>query len=213
MSRQIPLKLAHPLRYSSDSFIAHQGAVAAVDGVVRLASVNSFSLVYVRGDRGAGKTHMGVYLAGQLQDASLRVRFLAASQVAEWCVEELPREAIHGREVLIIDDADTFLASETHSGVFGTLLERFRAARGMLLLLGTLPLDQVQTGRANVSFLEAAVSLELDAPEDTLRPTLLGAILEQRGRRLSAAKRLQALRQEPRSLLTLVRFIEALESR
>lgn len=213
MSRQIPLKLAHPLRYSSDSFITHQGAMPVIHGVMRLASVRSFSLVYIRGDRGAGKTHLGVHLAGQFQDASRTVRFLAASHVAEWCVEDLPREPIRAREVLIIDDADTFLASETHSGVFGTLVERFRSGRGMLVLVGAKPLHEIQTGRANLSFLEAAVSLELCSPEDAARSTILGAILEQRGRRLSATKRAAALKQEPRSLLTLLRFVDALESR
>jgi len=213
MSRQIPLKLAHPLRYSSDSFIVHDGAVPAVDGVMRLASAPHFSLVYIRGDQGAGKTHLGVYLAGRSQEASLPVRFLAASQVAQWCVEDLPREPIRGREALIIDDADTFLASETRGGVFGALAERFRAGRGVIVLVGTKPLDAVQTGVTNLSLLEAAVSLEIGLPDDAARSTILGAILEQRGRRLSATKRALALKQEPRSLLTLVRFVDALESR
>jgi len=213
MSRQIPLKLAQPLRYSSDSFIVHDGAVSAVEGVMRLASAPHFSLVYIRGDHGTGKTHLGVYLAGQLQEASFQVRFLAASQVAQWCVEDLPREPIRGREALIIDDADTFLASETHSGVFSALAERFRAGRGVIALVGTNPLDKVQTGVTNLSLLEAAVCLEVGLPDDAARSTILGAILEQRGRRLSATKRSLALKREPRSLLTLVRFVDALEPR
>ncbi len=156
---------------------------------------------------------MGVYLAGRLQETSFPVRFLAASHVAEWCVEDLPREPLRDREVLIIDDADTFLASEVQSGVFSELLERLRGKRGSLLLLGEKPLNDIQTGKENHSRLEAAVTLELGAPEDSMRAPLLGAILQQRGRRLSAAKRAQALRQEPHTIQTLVRFVDALEQR
>ncbi|MEY4701454.1 MAG: Bacterial dnaA protein [Pseudomonadota bacterium] len=213
MPRQLPLKLAQSLRYSSDSFILHHGAQSVVDGVLRLAATGRFSVLYVRGEPCSGKTHVAVYLAGRLQDASFPVRFLAASQVAEWCVEDLPREPIRDREVLIIDDADTFLASEVRSGVFAELLERLRAKRGTLFLLGAKSLSEIQTGKENLSHLEAAVSLELDHPEDSVRAALLGAILQQRGRRLPAAKRAQALRQEPHTVSTLVRFVDALEAR
>lgn len=184
-----------------------------MDGVIRLASRGKFSVVYVRGEPCSGKTHLGVYLAGQLQDASLPVRFLAASQVAEWCVEELPREPIRDREILIIDDADTFLASEVSSGVFSELLERLRGKRGSLLLLGERVLSDIQTGKENRSRLEAAVTLEIGVPDESVRAALLGAILQQRGRRLSAAKRARALRQEPHAVQTLVRFVDALEQR
>ncbi len=182
-----------------------------MDGVTRLASAGRFSVVYVRGEPCSGKTHLGVYLAGQFQEASLTVRFLAASRVAEWCVEDLPREPIRDREVLIIDDADTFLASEVRSGVFSELLEKLRGKRGILLLFGEKPLSDIQTGQENQSCLEAAVTLELGAPDDSVWSALLGAVLLQRGRRLSAAKRAQALRQEPRTVQSLVRFVDALE--
>lgn len=213
MPRQLRLKLAQSLRYSSDSFILHEGAQSVVDGVLRLASTGRFSVLYVRGEQGSGKTHLGVYLAGHLQEASFPVRFLAASHVAEWCVEDLSREPIREREMLIIDDADTFLASEVQSGVFSELLERLRGKRGGLLLLGVTPLSEIKTGKENRSRLEAAVSLELGAPQSSVRAALLAAILQQRGRRLSNTKRALALREEPQSLQTLVRFVDALEAR
>lgn len=212
MSPQLTLKLSSLLRFSSDSFILHAGVASIVTAVERLASKRRFGMLYIDGERASGKTHLGVYLAGRMQELGRSVRFVSADDLGEWFLEDLPKNPLQQGEVILIDDADLFVSRQGDSRVLGDLIERLQSHKGLLIMLGTVPLSKLAEGnRKSRSPLDAALSLSVAQPEEELADSLLAAIARQRGLKLAESKRAYILKRIPPTLPALVEYANKLE--
>ena len=215
MSAQLSLTLSQSIAYSSASFVEHAGVRDVVSTVRLLASQRGFSLVYIMGAHGAGKTHLGVFLAGMLQAEQGRdVRLVHASDLAEWFTEELSEHPFVGGEVLILDDADAFLEQALgngQSGIFVDVVERLANADGCLVLFGTARADRLVCSPQAKSRIESGLHMILGNPEDGDLDGLLDRITKQRGLLLKESKRSYILRRVPRTLPALVECVERLE--
>ena len=212
MSPQLTLKLSSLLRFSSDSFLVHAGVAPIVTAVERLASKRRFSMLYIDGERGSGKTHLGVYLAGRMQELGRSVRFVSADELGEWFLEDLPKTPLQQGEVILIDDTDLFVSRQGDSRVLGDLIEQLQSHKGLLIMLGTVPLLKLAEGnRKNRSPLDAALSLSVAAPEEELADSLLAAIARQRGLKLTESKRAYILKRIVHTLPALVEYANRLE--
>ena len=211
MAPQLTLKLSQLLRYSSDSFVEHEGVRSIVKAVEKLATQRRFSMLYIEGGGASGKTHLGVYLAGRIQELGRSVRFVAADELGAWFLEELPRDPLRAGEVVIVDDADLFVSRQGDSRVIGDLVEQLQSRKGMFLMLGSSPLQGLANSGKNPSGLDAALSLVLSVPEEAMVDALLATIAKQRGLKLSESKRSYILRRIPHTLPALVEYADRLE--
>jgi chromosomal replication initiation ATPase DnaA len=211
MTPQLTLKLSQLLRYSSDSFVEHEGVRSIVKAVEKLATQRRFSMLYIEGERSSGKTHLGVYLAGRIQDLGRSVRFVAADELGAWFLEELPKDPLRAGEVVIVDDADLFLSRQGDSRVFGNLVEQLQSRKGIFIMLGASSLQGLAGNGKNPPGLDAALSVALAVPEEAMVDGLLAAIAKQRGLKLSESKRSYVLRRIPHTLPAIVEYADRLE--
>ena len=210
MNSQLSLRFSHALRYSSDSFVVHQGVQQIVDTVTLLARESRFSTVYVSGAEFSGKTHLGVYITAALRALSTRARFLGAQEVSPWFTEELSRNPLAGGECIVIDDADLFIERHGEGGIISDLTDRIRQANGMLVMLGGKPVpDLIASGQVK-SRLEAGILLFISQPTERDLDRLLVSIARQRGVRLTQSKRSFILRRVARTLPGLVAYVNRL---
>lgn len=210
MVAQLSLSMSQSIRYSSAAFIEHAGARAAVSAVEKLAPTCGFSLIYIVGEKGSGKTHLAVYLAGKLQ-ADHAVRLVAGGDFLRWAVDELPEAPFEQGEVLLVDDADLFLECRGTSAAFVEAVERLVNASGTLVLLGAKLPEQLTCAPQCKSRLAAGIHLALGNPQDADLDTLLNLITKQRGLQLRESKRSYILRRVTRTLPALVECIEKLD--
>jgi len=215
MSSQLPLTLSQPLRYSSATFLEHAGTQAAVTAVLTLAQQRGFALLYIMGERHAGKTHFGVYLVGKLQYEQQRdARLVDGSELKRWYSEELSERPLQAGEVLIIDDIDTFLEGEegrTHAGIFVDIVERLANADGTLVLLASRRPEKLACSSQAKSRIEAGIHMMLGDPKETDLDMLLDLITKQRGLQLKESKRSYLLRRVTRTIPALVECLNRLE--
>jgi DnaA family protein len=230
MAEQLSLELEQPLRYSSASFLLHSGVSEVVRSVNTLLALQSMPLLYIQGEPQSGKTHVGVYLAGRhVESVQGRgavdgppgggARMVAAPDFVTWFSEVLPQEPIGFGELVVIDDADLLL--QRHSAVAGSevdvagsfvdLCERVARAKGVLLLLGSVPLDAWNVLPQIASRLKAGLSFVIGDPQESELDGLLDAIAKQRGLKLSETKRQFIMRRVPRSLGALVECVERVQ--
>lgn len=210
MVAQLPLSLSQSIRYSSAAFVEHAGVREAVATVEKLASARGFSLIYLIGAKGAGKTHLAVYLVGKLQHERA-ARLVAGQDVAAWFTDELPEAPFEGGEVLVIDDADIFLEMNGSSGLFVDIVERLANADGTLVLLGSKLPEKIGCGAQAKSRLASGLHIVLGNPQDADLDTLLDLMTKQRGLQLKESKRSYILRRVTRTLPALVECVEKLD--
>jgi chromosomal replication initiation ATPase DnaA len=212
MSPQLTLKLSSLLRFSSDSFIVHAGVASIVTAVERLATKRRFGMLYIEGERCSGKTHLGVYLAGRMQELRRSVRFVSADELGAWFLEDLPKNPLRQGEVILIDDADLFIARQGDSRVLVDLIEQLQSQKGLLVFLGAARLARlVEAGPKNRSPLDAALSLSIASPDEGMADSLLAAIARQRGLKLTEFKRAYILKRITHTLPALVECANRLE--
>ncbi len=210
MVAQLPLSLSHSIRYSSAAFIEHAGVREPVATVEKLAAARGFSLIYMVGAKGSGKTHLAVYLVGKIQ-GERAARFVAGQEVLSWYSEDLPEAPFEGGEVLVIDDADLFLETSGSSGVFVDIVERLANADGTLVLLGSKFPEKVACGAQAKSRLTSGLHVVLGNPRDSDLDKLLDLMTKQRGLQLKESKRSYILRRVTRTLPALVECVERLD--
>lgn len=210
MNPQLALQFSHALRYSSDSFLVHQGVQGVVDTVMLLARESRSSMVYVSGGESSGKTHLGVYLTAALRACDVRARFLAAEEASAWLNGESERHALEFGECVVIDDADLFIARHGESGIISDLTERVRQVHGLLVMLGGRSIPELKASGQVKSRLEAGIVLFIDAPAENDLDKLLASIARQRGVRLTQSKRSFILRRVARTLPSLVEYVNRL---
>ena len=215
MKSQLSLSLSHDLRYSSALFLEHAGTVEPVNMVFALAQQRGFSLVYIAGGGGTGKTHLGVYLVGKLRREQARdARFVSSEDLRSWYSEELPAHPFQGGEVLIIDDADRVLEGphgEANVGIFVDIVERLANADGMIVLLGASQPEKLRCSSHAKSRIEAGLHILLGDPKEEDLDTLLDRMTKQRGLQLKESKRSYLLRRVTRTIPALVECLNRLE--
>jgi len=215
MSAQLPLSLSHSVRYSSASFVEHAGVRSTIVTLKALSAQRGFSLAYIMGPKGSGKTHLGVCLVGKLHEEQGRdARFVSGRDLAEWYAQELLERPFQGGEVLVIDDADRALeelAQGGEPGIFVDIVERLANADGMLVLLGASVPERIRCGSQASSRLSAGLHFAIGDPQDADLDGLLDLMTKQRGLHLTESKRSYILRRVTRTLPALVACVERLE--
>jgi len=211
MTEQLALGLVQPLRYSSSEFLAHAGVSQVIDTVMKLSGTRSFSITYIQGEKGCGKTHLAVHLIGRYQERKGWARLVVGGSFATWFSEELSNVAIRPWELIVIDEADRCLGDEGCHGMLVDLIERIARQKGSLVLLGSPNPQSITTSPQLTSRLNAGLHLLIgDTPEEDL-DDLLELITKQRGLQLTPAKRAYVLKRIKRSIPALVECIESLE--
>jgi DnaA family protein len=211
MTEQLALDLVHSLRYSSSEFLVHAGVSEVIETVMTLLVKRSFSITYIQGEKGCGKTHLAVHLAGRYQERKGWARLVMGGSFVKWFSEELPKLAIRPWELVIVDDADSCLSDEDCHGMLVDLVERVARQKGSLVLLGATNPQSIATSPQLVSRLNAGLHLLMgDTREEDLN-SLLECITKQRGLQLTPTKRAYVLKRVKRNIPALVECIESLE--
>lgn len=210
MVAQLSLSMSQSLRYSSAAFIEHAGVREAIEAVEKLAPSRGFSLIYIVGAKGSGKTHLAVYLVGKLM-AERAARLVAGGDFLGWAANELPESPFAGGEVLVIDDADRLLETSGASGPFVDVVERLANADGTLVLLGSKLPEQIACAPQCKSRLSAGLHVAIGSPQDADLDMLLDLITKQRGLQLKESKRSYILRRVTRTLPALVECVDKLD--
>lgn len=210
MSPQLALEFSESLRYSSDSFVMHEGVVHITDTLVTLASERRFAVVFVSGDRGSGKTHLATYCAGVLQELSFPVRIMRGDEVSSCSKRGLPKQKAQSGESLIIDDAEAWLQNSESEGRFTALADRVLQAKGLLIMMSSLPVERLKLLPQVRSRLIAGLQLSIGLPEEKRLEAIMRAIAKQHGFRLSPAKRAFILKRVPRTVVGLTEYFNRL---
>jgi chromosomal replication initiation ATPase DnaA len=211
MTPQLSFQFTEALTYSSDAFVVHEGVLHITDTLVTLASERRFAVLFVSGDCGVGKTHLGVYCAGVLQGLGRPVQILRGNEVAAWLQREVPQKAIVQGESVIIDDAHEWLKTKECEGVFTALADKILHAKGVLVLLSSEPLAKLRLTPQVKSRLTAGVELEIGLAEERHLDGIVRAMAKQRGLRLPPAKREFILTRVSRTVAALSKYFDHLQ--
>lgn len=214
MASQLPLQLVQPLRYSSSTFLVHRGVGDVVASVETLAYQRVFSLAYVQGAPKSGKTHIGVYLVGHLQEKGKAARMISREEMAAWYSSGFDNQPLQQGETIVIDDGDIFLEEislRSQSGIFMDLTEQLRQVDGTLVILGSLAPEKIAATKQIKSRLDSGLHLVLEGPAEEDLDALLNHIAKQRGLQLSESKRSYLLRRVVRTIPALVECVDKVE--
>ena len=214
MTAQMPLQLVQPLRYSSGLYLAHSGVKKLISSIETLAYQRVFSLAYVQGTAKSGKTHLGVYLVGQLQNLGKPARLVAGIDLPEWYAAGFGGEPLQEGETVIIDDGDLCfeeISKNRQSGIFTDLTERMLQIDGTVVVLGARSPEELACSQQIKSRLNSGVHLVIGGPAESELDGLLNLITKQRGLQLTESKRSYLLRRVTRTLPALVECVEKVE--
>lgn len=210
MKSQLTLTFGETLAYSSETFVAHTGVREIAETLVTLAAEGRFALVYIHGLPSSGKTHLSVYCAGLLQSLARSVEVLSPAAVHEWVARGASPKRAHSGSSLFIDDAEQWIAQPAAEGGFTAVADAVLQAKGLLVLLSSVPATSVTAPAQVKSRLAAGVQLEVGVPEEEDLDEILRAMSAQRGLRLTEAKRRFVLARVPRTVPALTQYMTRL---
>lgn len=210
MKSQLTLTFTETLAYSSENFVAHRGVREIAETLVTLVAERRFALVYIYGPRGSGKTHLSVYCAGLLQSLATSVEVISAESASTWLAGH-PEKA-HGRtrSALFIDDAERWIGQPLAESGFTAVADTVLQAKGVLVLLSSVPATAVKASPHIKSRLAAGVQLQIDPPDEEDLDSILRAMSAQRGLKLTASKRRFILSRVPRTVPALAQYMTRL---
>lgn len=206
--------MVQPLRYASNTFIVHRGVRNVVASIETLAYQRVFSLAYVQGAPKSGKTHIGVYLVGHLQEREKPARMVSREDMAAWYSSGFDGQPLKQGETIVVDDGDIFLEEislRSQSGIFMDLTEQLMRVDGTLVILGALSPEKIASTKQIKSRLDSGLHLVLEGPAEDDLDALLNHISKQRGLQLSESKRNYLLRRVGRTIPALVECVDKVE--
>jgi chromosomal replication initiation ATPase DnaA len=210
MKSQLTLTFGETLAYSSETFVAHAGVREVAETLLTLSAEGRFALLHVHGLPGAGKTHLSVYCAGLLQSLGCSVEVVPASEAQEWIRTRTSSSHIKQGSVLCVDDAGDWLSQPHAEGGFTAAADLLTQAKGLLVLISSVPVADLKVSQQIKSRLVAGVQLQMGPPEEGDLDLILRAMSKQRGLKLTEPKRRFILARVPRTVPALSRYMTRL---
>lgn len=157
---------------------------------MKRAELSRFSLIIVEGPSRSGKTHLSLYLAGILAEAEQFPFIIEGERVAEWFRSSHSAKTLSSRDVLLIDDSDSYLMglTEEQRGEFVTLVEDYRQACATIVLLSSSDLNTLNSDGHVLSRVRAAEQYKIIGAAPDEAATIIEHMASQRGLKLSQKK-------------------------
>ncbi len=208
--RQLSLEIIPRLAYSPDGFYLHSGISEVSRAVEKLLLESSFQIIKIKGSARSGKTHLSLYFADLAYRKMRFPRLLDGDQFASWIDQRMERSQIHSDEVIIVDDADSYLRNlrPGDSGPFVNFVEACRKKGAKILFLLNDSGEAFAYDEHVASRLLAGHEYQIAQPSDEELSELTLRLARQRGMSLTERHTQYLARRIPRNIEAVEKYLD-----
>ncbi len=209
MSAQLPLALRYPPDQRFDTFVgAPPGALAQLRALA--AGHPAAAGIYLAGPLGTGKSHLAIAACAEAEGAGRSAAYLPLAAAAGRVRDAL--EALHGRDLVAIDDVDAVAGTRDDEVALFDFHNRASDAGHAVLYTAALPPDGVPLVLPDLrSRLAQCVRIPLAPLDDAGRAEVLRVRAARRGLQIDDAAIDWLLRRAGRDLAGLTALLDRLD--
>ncbi|NMC63840.1 MAG: hypothetical protein GYA55_11815 [SAR324 cluster bacterium] len=208
---QIPLPLGRKIAYSPDNFVLHSGIKALVDRTLNEIVQDRFSIVYIKGGRRSGKTHLSLYLALAASTKGLYPILLEGAFLENEMKHLDLKGGVDSSYLVLIDDIENYFLQPSYSdsGAFVHFVEYLRVRKASLVIFSSRCIDELPVDEHVRSRLLPGGANEIREPARTEMLELLHVMAQQRGILLKQRKREFLLKRMRTEIPAIEQFLES----
>ena len=210
---QLPLSILPRRALSLKNFVFHHGVLEVYQTINSYIEQPGFRIISVIGAKQSGLTHFSIALAQRLAEGGHFPRMVDGADLFEWIHTRLTLESTDPGEVVLVDDADSYLKNiAAHdSGQFVALVETLRKISAALILFAHTPFDSYGCDDHVLSRLRAGECLTITSPGEEDIRDLLKQMTSQRGMNINNKSFEFLVKRLPRDIAKIDTYLDRVQ--